>query len=154
MFEMDHDWWEFIVRAAVVYATLLVLVRLSGKRTVGQFSPFDLVVVMLLSEAVSGSVNGQDGSLPGGLIAAATLIILNVAVVMFASRSEKADDVLQGSPVLVGRDGTIYKDVLRRERVPASDVEQALRENNCEIEQMRMAVLEADGSISIIKREG
>jgi uncharacterized membrane protein YcaP (DUF421 family) len=153
MFDMDHQWWEFVVRAAVVYGALLVLVRLTGKRTVGQFSPFDLVVVMLLSEAVSGSINGQDGSLPGGLIAALTLIVLNVLVVMLAARFRKVDAVLQGSPVLVGRDGTIYKDVLMRERVPESDVEQALRENNCEIEDMRMAVLEADGSISILKRE-
>jgi uncharacterized membrane protein YcaP (DUF421 family) len=153
MFDMDHQWWEFVIRAAVVYGALLVLVRLTGKRTVGQFSPFDLVVVMLLSEAVSGSINGQDGSLPGGLIAALTLIVLNVLVVMLAARFRKVDAVLQGSPVLVGRDGTIYKDVLMRERVPESDVEQALRENNCEIEDMRMAVLEADGSISILKRE-
>lgn len=151
---MDHAWWEFILRAAIVYFTLLVLVRLTGKRTVGQFSPFDLVVVMLLSEAVSGSINGQDGSLPGGIISAATLIVLNVAVVMLASRFRKMDELLQGKPVLVGRDGTIYKDVLARERVPVTDVEEALRENDCAIENMRMAVLEADGSISILKKSG
>lgn len=153
MFDMDHQWWEFAVRAAVVYLSLLVLVRLTGKRTVGQFTPFDLVVVMLLSEAVSGSMNAQDDSLPGGLIAAATLIVLNLGVVMLASRFTKVDKVLQGSPVVIGRDGTIYRDVLRRERVPESDVEQALRENDCRVENMRMAVLEADGSISVIKRE-
>jgi hypothetical protein len=74
MFDMEAPWWEFILRAGVVYVALLVMVRVSGKRTVGQFTPFDLVVVMLLSEAVSGSINGQDGSLPGGLIAGATLV--------------------------------------------------------------------------------
>ncbi|MEJ6021388.1 DUF421 domain-containing protein [Ramlibacter sp. PS4R-6] len=154
MLDMDHAWWEFVVRASVVYVVLLVMVRATGKRTVGQFAPFDLVVVMLLSEAVSGSINGQDDSLPGGLIAAATLIVLNTLVVVLASRFQKVDAVLQGSPVLIGRDGTIYKDVLKRERVPESDVEQALRENNCEIEDMRMAVLEADGTISVLKRSG
>lgn len=150
---MDHAWWEFVVRATVVYFTLLVLVRATGKRTVGQFSPFDLIVVMLLSEAASGSLNGEDPSLPGGLIAAATLVLLNVGVVMLASRSRKADDWLQGHPVLIGRDGTIYKDVLKRQRVSENDVEQALRENDCAIEEMRMAVLEADGKISILKRQ-
>ena len=153
MFDMDHAWWEFAVRAAVVYFSLLVLVRLTGKRTVGQFSPFDLIVVMMLSEAASGSINGQDASLQGGLIAAATLVVLNVLVVMMASRSRKVDGVLQGNPVLIGRDGTIYKDVLKRERVSENDVEQALRENDCAIEDMRMAVLEADGKISILKRD-
>ena len=154
MFDMGHAWWEFVVRAAVVYFSLLVLVRATGKRTVGQFSPFDLIVVMMLSEAASGSINGQDESLAGGLIAAATLVALNVAVVMIASRSRKADAMLQGNPVLIGRDGTIYKDVLKRERVSENDVEQALRENDCEIEDMRMAVLEADGKISILKKPG
>lgn len=152
MFGMEHPWWEFIVRASIVYVVLLILVRVTGKRTVGQFAPFDLVVVMLLSEAVSGSINGQDESLPGGLIAAATLIALHLLVGVAASRSRKVDAVLQGSPVLIGRDGTIYKQVLERERVPEADVEQALRENDCPIEDMRMAVLEADGSISILKR--
>jgi len=153
VFDMQHPWWEFIVRAAVIYVMLLAMVRMTGKRTVGQFTPFDLIVVMLLAEAVSGSINGQDESLQGGLIAAATLIVLNFGVAMLTARSKKADAVLEGNPILVGRDGTIYKDVLAKQRVPVSDVEQALREHDCDLENMRMAVLEADGQISIIKRE-
>ena len=153
MFDMQHEWWEFIVRAAAVYAVLLVLVRLTGKRTVGQFTPFDLIVVMLLAEAVSGSINGQDESLQGGLLAAATLIVLNTVIAWVSARSSKVDSALEGKPVLVGRDGTIYEDILRRQRVPVSDVEQALREHDCQIEEMRMAVLEADGTISILKRQ-
>jgi uncharacterized membrane protein YcaP (DUF421 family) len=153
MFDMQHPWWEFIVRATVVYLVLLALVRTTGKRTIGQFTPFDLIVVMLLAEAASGSINGQDDSLQGGLIGAATLIVLNLLISVLTSRSRRADAVLEGTPVLIGRDGTIYKDVLLRERVPQSDVEQALREQDCPIENMRMAVLEADGRISILKRD-
>jgi uncharacterized membrane protein YcaP (DUF421 family) len=153
MFDMQHPWWEFIVRATVVYLVLLALVRTTGKRTIGQFTPFDLIVVMLLAEAASGSINGQDDSLQGGLIGAATLVVLNLLIAVLTSRSRRADAVLEGTPVLIGRDGTIYKDVLLRERVPQSDVEQALREQDCPIENMRMAVLEADGRISILKRD-
>jgi uncharacterized membrane protein YcaP (DUF421 family) len=152
MFDMDHAWWEFVVRAAVVYFALLALVRLTGKRTIGQFTPFDLIVVMLLSESVSGSINGQDDSLPGGLIGAATLIVLNVLIATVSARSARADAVIEGCPVLIGRDGVLYKDVIRRERVSESDVEQAFREQDCMIEDMRMAVLEADGRISILKK--
>jgi uncharacterized membrane protein YcaP (DUF421 family) len=152
MFDMEHPWWEFVVRAAVVYLVLLVLVRTTGKRTVGQFTPFDLIVVMLLSEAVSGAINAQDDSLPGGLIGAATLIALNLLIAAVTSRSRRADEVLEGKPMLIGRDGTIYEDVLRRERVATSDVEQALREQDCPLEDMRMAVLEADGKISILRK--
>jgi len=153
MFDMQHPWWEFIVRAAVIYLVLLAMVRMTGKRTVGQFTPFDLIVVMLLAEAVSGSINGQDESLQGGVIAATTLILLNFGISMLTARSKKADAVLEGKPVLVGRDGSIYEDVLKKQRVPVSDVEQALREHDCDLENMLMAVLEADGQISILKRD-
>lgn len=152
MFDLQIPWWEFIVRASVVYAALLLMVRLTGKRTVGQFTPFDLIVVMLLSEAVSDSLKGGDESLVGGLIVAATLVTVDVLLALVTSRSQKADSVLQGDPVLVGRDGQIYKDVLKRERVPEADVEKALRAADCDIEEMRMAVLEADGNISILKK--
>lgn len=152
MFDMQAPWWEFVLRASVVYLVLLAMVRLSGKRTVGQFTPFDLVVVMLLSEAVSGSITGQDESLPGGLIAAATLIGLDVLIAVGSSRNRRFNDAMQGNPVLVGRDGVIYDDVLRRERVPRSDIEKALREADCDIGEMRMAILEADGNINIMKK--
>lgn len=154
MLDMQLPWWEFVVRAAVVYAVLLFMVRLTGKRTVGQFTPFDLLVVMLLAEGVTNSLSGGDESLVGGLILAATLVTLDVTIGFVSSRSAKADVLLQGKPVLIGRDGVIYEDVLRRERVPVADVEQALRGADCRIEDMRMAVLEPNGEISVLKRQG
>lgn len=152
MFDMQGPWWEFVVRGAIVYLVLLVMVRITGKRTVGQFTPFDLIVVMLLSEAVSNSLSGGDESVQAGLIAAATLVALDVVIAIATSRSKKADAVLQGHPVLIGRDGVIYKDVLKRQRVPVSDVEKALRAADCGIEDMRMAILEADGNINILTK--
>jgi uncharacterized membrane protein YcaP (DUF421 family) len=152
MLDMQLPWWEFIVRAAIVYLAVLVMVRLTGKRTVGQFTPFDLIVVMLLAESVSGSVSGQDGSLVGGLIAAASLVALDVLTSVLTSRSRRMDSLVEGNPVVIGRDGVIYKDVLRRERVSESDVEKSLREADCNLEAMRMAILEADGRISVLKQ--
>jgi uncharacterized membrane protein YcaP (DUF421 family) len=152
MFDLSIPWWEFIVRGTVVYLVLLAMVRITGKRTVGQFTPFDLIVVMLLSESVSGALNAQDESLAGGLIVAATLVLLDVGIAVATSRNRRADAVLQGTPVLVGRDGVIYDKVLRRERVPRSDVDKALRGADCDLEDMRMAILEADGNINILKK--
>jgi uncharacterized membrane protein YcaP (DUF421 family) len=153
MFDLQLPWWEFVLRAAVIYLVLLVMMRVSGKRTVGQFTPFDLLVVMLLSEGVSASLNGGDESLPGGLIIAATLVALDVLIATVSARSNKVDAVVQGNPVLVGRDGVIYKDVLKRERVPVADLEKALRAADCDLEQMRMAILEADGNINVMKKQ-
>lgn len=152
MFDLSLPWWEFIARAAAVYVVLLVMVRFTGKRTVGQFTPFDLIVVMLLSEGVSNSLTGGDESLAGGLVIAATLVALDMTIAVATARSKKMDQAIQGSPVLVGRDGVIYDDILKRQRVPRSDVERALRSADCDIEDMRMAILESDGNISILKR--
>ena len=153
MFDMDLAWWEFIVRGAVVYLALLVMVRLSGRRTVGQFTPFDLLVVMLLSEAVSNSLSGGDDSLSGGLIIAATLIVLNSLVALLSSRSKRMSAMLDGEAVLIGRDGQFFDKVVQRCRITQSDLEQALRAADCERSEMAFAFLEADGEITIQKKK-
>lgn len=153
MFDMDLPWWEFIVRGAAVYLILLVMVRISGRRTVGQFTPFDLLVVMLLSEAVSNSLSGGDDSLSGGLIIAATLIALNTAVATISANSKRASSILDGTAVLIGRDGQFYDKVVRRCRITESDLEQSLRSADCTREDMQCAFLEADGEITIQKKK-
>ena len=74
MFELGMEWWEFVVRAVAVYVVVLLLTRMSGKRSMGQSTPFDILVIVLLGTAVQNSLIGEDTSLPGGLILAATLI--------------------------------------------------------------------------------
>lgn len=151
MFEMSASWWELPARAAIIYAVLLVLVRLSGKRTVGQFTPFDLLVVMLLSESVSAGLSGGEDSVTGGLLAAATLILLNVLVAVVTARSTRLQALSEGHPVLVGRDGQIFDGRLRQHHVPMLDIERALREADCDLKDMKYAFLEADGGISVLK---
>ena len=153
MFDMDLAWWEFIVRGAVVYLALLAMVRLSGRRTVGQFTPFDLLVVMLLSEAVSNSLSGGDDSLSGGLIIAATLIALNSLVALLSTHSKRMSAMLDGEAVLIGRDGQFFDKVVRRCRITESDLEQALRSADCKREEMAYAFLEADGEITIQQKK-
>lgn len=152
MFELNLPWWEFPVRAVIIYSALLVMVRISGRRTVGQFTPFDLLVVMLLSEAVSNSLNASDSSVVAGLLSATTLILLNVAVAFITSRSRAAQLAVEGRAILIGRDGEIFKDVLKAQRLPLSDVEQALREADCSLKEMKFAFLEGDGKISILQK--
>lgn len=151
MFDLDLDWWELIARGAIVYLALLAMMRLSGRRTVGQFTPFDLLVVMLLSEAVSNSMTGGDESLFGGLIIAATLVALTVLLAFLTSRSKKLEQFIEGSPVLIGRDGVFFDNVLKSCRLSQSDVEEALREADCPRPHMKCAFLEADGRISIMR---
>lgn len=153
MFDIQLPWWEFIVRGLVVYLFLLVLVRISGKRTVGQFTPFDLLVVMLLSEAVSNSLSGSDDSLIGGLIVAVTLIAANLVIAVITTHSRKAATVIDGSAVLIGRDGRIFDDVRKASRVSEADIEEALREADCTLQDAQCIFLEEDGSISILQKK-
>lgn len=153
MFDLAMPWWEFIARAVIVYVALMLMVRLSGKRTVGQFTPFDLLVVMLLSEGVSNSLSGEDNSVVGGLIVAGTLVLLNVIVAVTSARSKKVEAVVEGTPVLVARDGRIFHDVLKREHVGVGDMDKALREADCDLDNVKCAFLETDGSISVLKRQ-
>ncbi len=152
MFDMNLPWWEFVVRGAVVYLVLLVMVRVSGRRTVGQFTPFDLLVVMLLSEAVSNSLTGGDQSLVGGLIIAAVLMALNMAMAFLSSRSKKMSDLLDGSEVLLGRNGKLFDKVIKRCRLSRTEVDEALRGADCRLEEMECCFLEADGSITVQKQ--
>ncbi|WP_382159459.1 DUF421 domain-containing protein [Hydrogenophaga sp. ANAO-22] len=151
MFALSTPWWELPARAAIVYAVLLVLMRLSGKRTVGQFTPFDLLVVMLLSESVSAGLSGGEESVTGGLLAAATLIGLNVVVAVVIARGPGLQSLAEGAPVLIGRDGRFFDQILRRQHIPRRDVERALREADCDLKDMKYAFLEADGGISVLK---
>ncbi|RYE99520.1 MAG: DUF421 domain-containing protein [Oxalobacteraceae bacterium] len=152
MFDMDLPWWEFVARGALVYLALLAMVRLSGRRTISQLTPFDLLVVMLLSEAVSNGLSGGDDSVSGGLIIAATLIVLNATIGMLSARSSKMEALFDGETVLLGRDGVFFDKVVKRNRVGQSDIEQALREADCSRQEMQCAFLEAGGSITIVKR--
>ncbi|MTV36696.1 DUF421 domain-containing protein [Duganella radicis] len=153
MFDLSLPWWEFILRGVIVYCALLVLVRVSGKRTVGQFTPFDLLVVMLLSEAVSNSLSGGDDSVAGGLLIASTLIALNILLAWLSSRSDKLAAMIDGESVLLGRDGQIYHHILKQNRIAVSDVQQALREANVELDKAKCIFLEADGSITVLEKK-
>lgn len=152
MFDMQLPWWEFIVRGAIVYVVLLVMVRISGRRTIGQFTPFDLLVVMLLSEAVSNSLSGGDQSLIGGLLIAATLIALNVAISFASSRSSTLSDIFDGDAVLIGRDGRFFDPAIKRLRLAQPDIDEALHQADCTLEEMQCAFLESDGCITILKK--
>ena len=153
MFEMSLPWWEFMVRGAIVFCVLLLMVRVSGRRTVGQFTPFDLLVVMLLSEAVSNSLTGGDNSVSGGLIIAATLIALNVLAAVLSSHSKTMSDLLDGSPVLLGRDGKIFTKVLKKCRLSQTEVDEALHEADCTLAEMQYLFLEADGNITVQRKD-
>jgi len=153
MFELSMPWWEFVLRALVVYAALLVMVRLSGKRSVGQFTPFDMILLILLGTAVQNSLIGKDVSLLGGLLLAGVLIAMNHVVGWVTARSRRIHGLVEGRAVRIIEDGVLDKDQLLREGMSEMDLEEALRRAGLEhVSEVRRGWLETDGHITLIKK--
>lgn len=153
LFEMAAPWWVFVLRAVVVYVFLLALLRITGKRQVGQLAPFDLVLLLVLSNAVQNSMNAGDTSLVGGLISAAALIALNFVVGYLTTRSRRIERLVDGEPAVLIRDGKLFETVMRRAQITEHELHAALRHAGCrEVSEVSLAILEINGGISVIQR--
>jgi len=145
---------QIVLRTAVIYLLVLIGVRLSGKREVGQMTPFDLTLLLLLSNSVQNAMTGPDTSLLGGVIAASTLLALNYGVAGVSGSNRRLRRLIEGQPTLLVHDSKIIDAHMARERVSMDELHRALREhgiNSCD--QVALAVLEVDGSISCLKYE-
>ena len=155
MLTLAVPWWEIVLRTVVVYVFVLAMLRIAGKRELGQMTPFDLVVILVISNAVQNAMVGNDTSLLGGIVAAATLTVVNVAVGRFGRRVPLLQHVLAGEPRLLLRDGTLIPENLEQEDVTREEVEMAAREHGiADLGELSAAILEPDGSISVIERTG
>src|SRR5258708_15088635 len=143
---------EIALRTAVVYLVVIIGIRLSGKREVGQMTPFDLALLLLLSNSVQNAMTGPDSSLNGGIVAAFTLLILNFLVAKVSGGNRRIRKFIQGSPTLLIHNGETIPLHMAREHVSQDEVHRALREHDIDkIQDVALAVLEVDGSISCLK---
>ena len=153
MWHISVPWWELIFRGVVVYTFLLALLRVTGKRQVGQLAPFDLVLLLVLSNAVQNSMNAGDNSLVGGLISATTLVGLNFFVGLITYRSKKLEAIIEGHPQVLAHNGKLFEEVMRRAKLTRHELNAALRQAGCTcVEDVQCAILENNGSISVIAR--
>lgn len=151
MFDLGTDWWEIVLRTAVVYGALLVGLRLTGKRQIGQMAPFDLVVILLIANAAQNAMVGPDTSLVGGLISAGVLLGASAVVARLRDRIPGLRRALEGTPTLLISDGQLLANAIAAEGVDMEELEQAIREHGIDgLENVKMAVLEVDGTISIV----
>ena len=154
MLNMSIPWWELVVRSLVVYAFLLVILRITGKRQVGQLAPFDLVLLLVLSNAVQNSMNGGDNSLVGGLISATTLIALNYTIGFATFRSKRLEAIVEGRPQVLIHNGRLFQDVMAGSQLTHHELEAALRQAGCaNIGDCHSAILENNGSISVVQKK-
>lgn len=140
---------ERLLRAAVGYLFLLALFRIAGKRQVGQLTPFDLIVLMVVSNVMQNAMIGADNSMTGGMIGVGMIVLLNGAFALLASRNGRARRLLEGSPRLLVHNGVVDMAALRRELLSLEDLRAALRENGMlEPHEARFAMLEPTGRIT------
>jgi len=156
---MEHLWmpdisvWEKILRSVVVYLFILLAFRFTGKRQVGQLTPFDLVLLLIISNVVQNALIGNDNSLGGGILGAATILALNYLVEEIAFRFKPMRRFLEGEPTILIHNGKILDQHLRRERITLEDLHAAIRKNGVAgVENVRFAVLEENGQISVIPK--
>lgn|SRR5512143_1254826 len=154
MWHMSVPWWEFVFRAVVVYFFVLAVLRVTGKRQVGQLAPFDLVLLLILANTVQNSMNAGDNSLVGGLISAASIVSLNYFIGFLAFKSKTVEAMIEGRPQILIHNGELFDDVLKREKLSRHELMAALRGAGCDnINDVHVAVLENNGRISVTPRE-
>ena len=154
MWTLTVPWWELIVRSAVIYFALIVALRLFGKRQIGQFTIFDLVLILLVANAVQPAMTGPDNSLLGGLIIIGSLVVVDGMVGLARARVPIVNQLLEPRPTVLAEDGKWQSKAMEEQDVTLEDGEMALREHGmADIEDVELAVLEADGSISVVPKD-
>src|SRR2546423_11033136 len=149
-----HVLLEIIFRTTVIYCFVLIGVRLSGKREVGQMTPFDLTLLLLISNSVQNAMTGPDNSLIGGIAAAVTLLLMNYVIAELSGANRRFRKFVQGQPSLLIHDGQVILPHMAKEHVSMDELERALREHGITTyHDVALGVLEVDGSISLLKYE-
>lgn len=152
MFPGTHVVLGIVLRTLVIYLVVLVGVRLSGKREVGQMTPFDLVLLLLISNSVQNAMTGPDTSVLGGVAAAVTLLVLNYLVAEVAGGNRRFRRFVEGEPSLLVHDGKVIEPHMAKEHVSIDQLQRAMREHGINTyHELALAVLEVDGSISCLK---
>lgn len=155
IFGIHAPFLEIVYRSAIVFVAIVVGMRLTGARQLGQMTPFDLVLVLLIANAVQNAMVGTDTTIFGGLVAAGTLLVANRGASMFADHIPFFRRALEGQPVLLVHDGQFLREHLRAADLSEDLILQSIREHGFEgVGDVKIAVLEVDGTISIVPMSG
>jgi|HubBroStandDraft_3_1064219.scaffolds.fasta_scaffold151912_2 uncharacterized membrane protein YcaP (DUF421 family) len=154
MFHLGLPILEKIIRSIVVYAFLIIGLRLAGKRELAQLNPFDLVVLLTLSNTVQNAIIGDDNSVTGGLIGAATLLFVNYVFVRFLYSHRKIDEAIEGRSDLLIQNGKVLMDQCKKELITMAELEAAAhRQGFGSFSEVESAKIEPGGTISFVAKK-
>lgn len=150
MFNLAVPWWELVIRGLIVYLFLIGLLRLTGKRQIGEFSPLDLILLLILSNAVQNSMSAGDNSLIGGLISATTLVGINYLVNLLMFKNKKFEAILEGGSQVLISQGKIFEEVMNDAKLTRLELDSTLRlAGYFELKKVKLAILENNGRVSV-----
>lgn len=145
---------DAVLRGAALYLALLILFKLAGRRSLAQLTTFDFVLLLIIGEATQQALLGEDFSLTNALLVIITLIVIDIGASLLKRRSSRLAYLLDGSPTIVVEDGVVLQWRLDKARMSLEDVMESARENGLErLEQIKYAIIERNGKISIIRRD-
>ena len=149
-----NSYFEIIFRSSAVYLFMIVALRLFGKKELSQLNSADIILILLISNAVQNAMVGSDSSLQGGLVAAAVLFIINFILKRFMFTSEKFRGYIQGKPTILIHDGIVDFKELAHFKITSDELDEVIREHGVEnYKDVKLAMMEIDGNISIISSE-
>ena len=153
LWSLSQPWWEFVIRGLLIYGFMLLILRLTGKRQVGQLSPFDLVLLLVISNAVQNSMNAGDNSVTGGLILVITLVGINVLMSVLVFRNKKLERILEGQPLILVHDGVVNEAMLAKERLTHHELMAAVRQAGlADLTEVHFVILETNGRINVLPK--
>lgn len=153
MWHLSLPWYEFVGRGAIIYIFLTIVLRLTGKRQMGHLAPFDLILLLVLSNTVQNAMNGGDNSVPGGIISACTVIAMNGAVSRLTYHSKFLSRIIEGRAIVLVRNGKINEHARRHAMLTREELLAALRSGGAQcLEDVHFALLENTGEISVVMK--
>ncbi len=153
MFHLQLPVLEKVLRSVLVYLFLVISFRLAGKRELAQMTTFDLVVILTISNVLQNAAIGDDNTVVGGIVGATSMLVVNYLLVRFLFRHPRVERLLEGEPEVLIRDGQIVSEVLARELITEPELLAAIRRQGvAEIADVALAVLETNGTISVVPK--
>jgi uncharacterized membrane protein YcaP (DUF421 family) len=150
---IGSSWQERAIRAVIVYAFLLVAIRIFGRRELGQLTAFDIIVLLTLSNILQNSMIGNDNSVTGGMVGASVLLSANFILAFVVSRRSHVERIIEGEPRILIHDGKLQTEQIRREMLTEQDLMSAVRREGLErFEDVHLCISEPNGMISVIPR--
>jgi len=154
MWMLDTPWYELVIRGTVIFFFVFIVMRIWGKKHLGEIALFDFILLLFISEAIQNSLADDEKSLPGGMILIITLLFWNTIINKLTYRSPKLEKILEGSPKVIIKNGVIDHNLKDKEQMTDEDLYSALRrEGVLELKNVKQATLETNGHLSVVQKQ-